>query len=271
MEEAKVEKVKHWKPPCNTTEVRRFLGFTGYYRYFIKGYLQIVQPLLDLTKQSTTWHWGTDQQKAFDELWAKMCDKPVLMNPDPTKTFYLQTDASSSRAGAVLTQELDGSKKWKPIAYFSYTFSPAEANYNIYEKEFLAVIKAIEHWRAHLIWTKQPFIIETDHKNLTYWKEPKKLTGRTARWHEKMQDYNFKIIHIPGKWNGPADALSRMHQEEEQEESKLTPLVTAATATLLSRDSELLDAQVESRRDEQESKRETPRGVRLRVSTLKGP
>jgi len=68
MEEAKVEKVKHWKPPCNTTEVRRFLGFTGYYRYFIKGYLQIVQPLLDLTKQSTTWHWGTDQQKAFDEL-----------------------------------------------------------------------------------------------------------------------------------------------------------------------------------------------------------
>jgi len=58
-----------------------------------------------------------------------------------------------------------------------------------------------------------------------YWKEPKKLTGRTARWHEKMQDYNFKIIHIPGKWNGPVDALSRMHQEEEWEESKLTPLI----------------------------------------------
>jgi hypothetical protein len=170
---------------------------------------------LDLTKQSTTWHWGTDQQKAFDELQAKMCNKPVLMNADLTKTFYLQTNASSNGAGAVLTQELDKSKKRKPIAYFSCTFSPAEANYDIYEKEFLAVIKAIEHWRAHLIWTKQPFIIETDHKNLTYWKEPKKLTGRTARWHEKMQDYNFKIVHIPGKRNGPADALSRMHQEED--------------------------------------------------------
>ena len=60
---------------------------------------------------------------------------------------------------------------------------------------------------------------------MTYWKEPKKLTGRTARWHEKMQDYNFKIVHIPGKRNGPADALSRMHQEEAQEESKLTPLI----------------------------------------------
>jgi hypothetical protein len=121
------------------------------------------------------------------------------MNPDLMKTFYLQTDASSSGAGAVLTQELDGSKKRKPIAYFSCTFSPAEANYDIYKKEFLAIIKAIEHWRAHLIWTQQPFIIEMDHKNLTYWKEPKKLTGRTAQWHKKMQDYNFKIIHIPGK------------------------------------------------------------------------
>jgi hypothetical protein len=225
MEEAKVDKVRHWKLPRNATEVRRFLGFTGYYCYFIKGYSQIAQPLLDLTKQSTTWHWGTDQQKAFDELRTKMCDKPVLMNPDPTKTFYLQTDASSSGAGAVLTQEPDGSKKRKPVAYFSCTFSPTEANYDIYEKEFLAVIKAIEHWRAHLIWTKQPFIIKTDHKNLTYWKEPKKLTGQTARWHEKMQDYNFKIVHIPGKRNGPADALSRMHQGEDQEESKLTPLL----------------------------------------------
>ena len=68
MEEAKVEKVKDWKPLRNAMEVQCFLGFTGYYCYFIKGYSQIAQPLLDLTKQSTTWHWGTDQQKAFDEL-----------------------------------------------------------------------------------------------------------------------------------------------------------------------------------------------------------
>ena len=99
----------------------------------------------------------------------------------------------------------------KTITYFSCTFSPAEANYDIYEKEFLAVIKAINNWRAHLIWMKEPFIIKTNYKNLTYWKELKKLTGRTARWHEKLQDYNFKIVHIAGKNNGPADALSRMH------------------------------------------------------------
>jgi hypothetical protein len=177
-------------------------------------------------KKTTSWHWGNDQQKAFDELKTRMCSRLILMNPDPSKMFYLQTDASSTGAGAVLTQEVEGSKKRKPVAYFSCTFSPAEANYNIYEKEFLAVIKAIENWRAHLIWIEKPFIIETDHKNLTYWKEPKKLTGRTARWHEKLQDYNFKIVHIAGKSNGPADALSRMHQKEEDETPKLTPLIS---------------------------------------------
>ncbi len=83
-----------------------------------------------------------------------------------------------------------------------------EQNYDIYEREFLGVVKALEHWCPYLIWTEQPFIIETDYENLTYWKSPKKLTGRTAHWHEKLQDYNFKILHIPGKTNTPADALS---------------------------------------------------------------
>ena len=113
-------------------------------------------------------------------------------------------------AGAVLSQQGDNGKK-RPMAYFSCTFSLAEANYDIYKKEFLAAIKAIQNWRAYLIWTEQPFIIKTDHKNLTYWKEPKKFTGRTAQWHKKLQDYNFKIVHITGKENGPMNALSRVH------------------------------------------------------------
>jgi hypothetical protein len=180
MEEAKVDRVKDWKPPRNVTQVRHFLGFTGYYCYFIKGYSQVVRPLLELTKKGTPWHWDDPQRKAFETLKKKMCEKPILANPDPKKTFYLQTDASSSGAGMVLSQEADRTKKRRLIAYFSCTYSPAEANYDIYENEFLAVIKAIQNWRAHLIWTEKPFIIETDHKNLTYWKEPKKLSERTV-------------------------------------------------------------------------------------------
>jgi len=83
----------------------------------------------------------------------------------------------------------------------------------------------LEHWHPYLIWTEQPFIIETDHKNLIYWKSPKKLTGRTARWHEKLQDYNFKILHIPGKTNTPADALSRPNGQDIQESTKEVSLI----------------------------------------------
>ncbi len=154
-----------------------------------------------------------------------MCSRPVLTHPDPDKMFYLQTDALTRGVGAVLTQEADRMKKQKPIAYYSGTFTPAEENYDIYKKEFLAILKALENWRAYLIWTKKPFIIEMDHKNLTHWKEPKKLTGRMAWWHEKLQDYNFKIVHIAGKANGPADTLSRMNEGEEWEETKLTTLI----------------------------------------------
>ncbi len=168
MEEAKVEWVRDWKPSRNVTKVRHFLGFTGYYCYFIKGYSQIAQPLLDLTKKSTEWHWKESQQQAFKELKNKMCSRPVLTHPDPNKMFYLQTDISMQEVGAVLTQEAEGMKKQKPIAYFSGTFTPTKENYNIYEKEFLAVLKALENWRAHLIWTKKPFIIKTNHKNLTH-------------------------------------------------------------------------------------------------------
>ncbi len=207
------------------TEVRHFLGFTGYYRYFIKGYSQLAQPLLDLTKKSTDWHWEGPQQKAFKDLRDRMCSRPVLAHPDPEKVFYLQTDTSTKGVGAVLTQELDQSKKQRPITYYLATFTPAEENYDIYEKEFLVVLKALEHWRAYLIWTKEPFVIKTDHKNLTYWKELKKLIGRMARWHEKLQDYNFRIVHIAGKTNGPADALLRMDQEEENKGPKLTLLI----------------------------------------------
>jgi len=93
-------------------------------------------------------------------------------------------------------------------------------------KGVLSRHQSSQNWRAHLIWTEKPFVIETDHKNLTYWKEPRKLTGRTTRWHEKLQDYNFKIVHIAGKSNGPADVLSRMHQKDEDETPKLMSLIS---------------------------------------------
>ena len=120
MEQGKVNKVKEWKPPWNVTEVWQFLGFTGYYQYFIQGYSQIARPLLDLTKHTTPWHWKADQQSAFEGLCDKMCEKPVLRQPNFEKTFYLQTDVSAYGVGTVLSQEGESKNskpKCHPICY----------------------------------------------------------------------------------------------------------------------------------------------------------
>jgi hypothetical protein len=100
MEEGKVKKVKNWLPPRNLKEVRRFLGFTGYYRYFIKGYSAIAKPLLELTRQATPWHWDPLQQNAFETLKAKMCKKPVLQQPDFIKNVLPPNGCLSVRCGS---------------------------------------------------------------------------------------------------------------------------------------------------------------------------
>jgi RNase H-like domain found in reverse transcriptase/Reverse transcriptase (RNA-dependent DNA polymerase) len=114
MQDSKVNKVREWKPPRNVQEVRRFLGFTRYYQYFIKGYLLIAKPLIELTKKSTPWGWNNEQQNSFETLKAKMCEKPVLQQPDFDKTFYLQTDMSAYSVGAILSQEGERLAHHKP-------------------------------------------------------------------------------------------------------------------------------------------------------------
>ena len=194
----------------NVTDVRAFLGFTGYYCYFIKNYSAIVRPLLVLTRKSAAFHWGREEQEAFDKICTIMCQSPVLRQPDFQKKFYLQTDASAYSVGAILSQEGDTSTpslvKFKksvthPIAFFLATFTPTEQNYDIYKRELLAVMKALAHWRPYLRWTKFPFTIMTNHTNLQYWKSPKNLNWRTARWHAE-------ILYVPGKTNTPLDTLS---------------------------------------------------------------
>ena len=218
MDPSKLKGVADWPRPKTPTEIRQFLGFTGYYRYFIPKYSEIAQPLLDLTKKDIVWKWEERQQRAFEELKRCMCQGPVLQQPDFRKKFYLQANTSLYSVGAVLLQEgkhltLTLAKQQKPIlhpiAYYSATFTQTERNYDIYERELLAVMKALAHWRQYLGWTKEPFIIMTDHANLQYWKSPKNLNRRTARWQADLQEYDYEIRHIPGKENIPPDALSR--------------------------------------------------------------
>jgi RNase H-like domain found in reverse transcriptase len=168
MDNTKVDKVRNWKPPTNVMEVRKFLGFTGYYCYFIKDYSKIARPLLQLTHLTTPWTWKEEEQLAFETLQKAMINKPVLQQPDFTKPFFLLTDASAYGVGAILSQEggstgpnTNQKPKLHLVAYYSATFTEIECNYDIYEQELLAIMKAIGHWRPYLIWTKEPLMILT--------------------------------------------------------------------------------------------------------------
>jgi hypothetical protein len=211
--------VANYPKPWTTTDIQAFLRFTGYYQYFVPGYSQIAWPLLDLAKKTMPWHWGPDQEKAFLTLKQLMCMAPVLTQLDFDKKFYLQTNALGYGMGAILSQEGGPdtltpalTKHHKPIlhpiAYYLATFTPMEQNYDIYDRELLAIMKALAHWWPYLGWTKVPFTIMTDHTNLQHWKSLQNLVWQVARWHMDLQEYDYEIQYIPGKENTPLDALS---------------------------------------------------------------
>ena len=118
------------------------------------------------------------------------------------------TDASLLAAGAILLQP-DANQDLHPCTYFSRTFSPAQRNYDIYDRKLLAVILALEEWRQYLQGTQHPVTIITDHKNLSYIRDPRKLSRRQARWSLFLQDFDIIWQVTPGLKMAPVDALSR--------------------------------------------------------------
>ncbi len=128
---------------------------------------------------------------------------PSLENP-----FELEVDASSFTIGATLSQQ-DEWKRWHLVAYFLETLSEAERNYDVYDRELLAIVKSLRHWRVYLAGAPHQIVIHTDHANLLYWKELRKISRRVAREFQELSEYNFILKHIAGMKNARADVLSR--------------------------------------------------------------
>ncbi|GBC54389.2 enzymatic polyprotein, putative [Rhizophagus irregularis DAOM 181602=DAOM 197198] len=180
-DEKKIEKVQGIKEPETVKEVRSFLGLCSYYRKFVENFSKIAKPLTSLVKKETEFIWGEEQQKAFDTLKEKLTKYPILQYPNYEKEFILITDASG-----------DGAEKRYPIT----------------ELEYLAVIWGVKHFHKYLV--NRRFKVITDHAALKGLMSAKIPTGRRARWVMELQQYNFEIIHRPGKENKNADALSRL-------------------------------------------------------------
>ena len=208
MDPFKVKAITEWKSPKNLKELQSFLGFANFYRRFIPQFAQIAIPLTALLRKDTAFHWSSLHDIAFTTLKSHFTSSPVLAHYDPSKVCVVETDASDFAQGAVLSQP-DDEGILHPIAFWSRKFAPAELNYEIYDKELLAIKNAFEEWRAYLIGTQKPIQVITDHKNLEYFMSTKKLNRRQVRWSLFFSDFNFTITYRPGSLQTQADALSR--------------------------------------------------------------
>src|SRR6476469_10324696 len=140
---------------------------------------------------------------------------PLLVYPDFDKlntqeyNFVLQTDASDYACGAVLNQRDMKTGQDHPVAYWSKTLTECQRNYFPYDKEGLAVVQAVEHFKCYL--SGRPFILETDHQALRHLLLQKSITSsRQMTYVSMLQAYEMDIVYRPGHSNANADCLSRL-------------------------------------------------------------
>ena len=211
MDPEKVKAIHEWQAPTTVKGVRGFLGFANFYRRFIKHYSDLVRPLTELTHKDKAFSWTDEANQAFEHLKKIFLTEPVLARFDYEKPTRVETDSSGWCIGGTLLQpNQDG--LYVPCAFFSRKLSGPECNYEIYDKEMLAIVRSLEEWDAELRSLKE-FEVYSDHKNLEYFMTVRKLNERQMRWSLVLSRYNFRIIHVSGAKNGRADALSRRDQD----------------------------------------------------------
>jgi hypothetical protein len=200
----KIEAVLSWPVPQNIKELRSFLGLTGYYRKFVQHYAVIARPLFDLLKKGTLFIWTATHTTTFEALKQALVTAPVLALPNFSRPFQLQTDACDRGVGAVLLQ--DG----HPLAFVSKALGPRTRGLSTYEKEYLAILIAVDQWRSYL--QHNEFIIFTDQRSLMHITDQRLQTPWQMKLYTKLVGLQFKVIYKPGSTNLAADALSRHPQ-----------------------------------------------------------
>ncbi|KAL0165771.1 hypothetical protein M9458_037615, partial [Cirrhinus mrigala] len=216
MDQGKVSAIQEWPQPLTVKELQRFLGFSNFYRLFIKDYSSITAPLTSLLRgKPKTLNWNSSAHEAFQQLKKIFSTAPLLHHPDPELPFTVEVDASTTEGGAVLSQAVGEHVLLHPCAFYSRKLSLAEQNYDVGNRELLAIKLALEEWRHWLEGSTHPFTIITDHKNLQYLCEARRLNPRQARWALFFTRFNFKITYRPGSKNISADALSRQFSSDQ--------------------------------------------------------
>ena len=207
MDPAKVEAITNWAVPKTVKGSRSFLGFANFYRRFIRNYSELTIPLTALTQKDKDFVWDSKCDESFEQLKRMFITAPIIMQFDPDRETIVEADSSGWATGGILSQ-YDEDGVLRPCAYFSRKNTPAECNYQIHDKELLAIINALKEWESELI-SVINFQILTDHRNLRYFTTMKRLNERQMRWADILSRYNFTLHYRPGKLAERPDALSR--------------------------------------------------------------
>ena len=207
----KVVAIQDFPPPRDVKTLQSFLGLASYYRRFISGFSVVANPLFCLTRKNVEFVWDAACQEAFDRLKELLTQAPVLAFPLFDQGFRLDTDASGSGLGAVLSQQQDDGSV-RLIAFASRSLQPHEKNYGVTELEALGVVWAVKHFRPYLY--GQTCDVYTDHEALRSLLNTPHPSGKLARWGLALQEVNLTIHYRPGRKNANADALSRSPSQE---------------------------------------------------------
>ena len=169
---AKTHTIDTWESPKSTKDVQSFLRFANFYRRFIKDFAKLASSLTTLTKKNQPFQWTATEESAFQAIKKAFSTAPVLQHFDPEKKCTVESDASDYVSAAVLSQP-DHEGTLRPVAFMSCQHLPAEYNYEIYNKELMAIVRAFEEWQTELEGSPEPINVISDHKNLEYFMSSK--------------------------------------------------------------------------------------------------
>ena len=204
----KLKAIRNLAPARNVDEAHHILGLLGYYRSFVLAFADICLPITNLLKKNTLFIWSNTCQLALDYLKEIFCNKPLLQLPDPNKPYILYTDASHNTYSGILCQPIDSKQDIRPVAYFSGTFTVQNKSWCTMEKEAYTVLKSLQCFNYYLQGTKCTF--QCNHKPLEPFLTRGMKIAKLDRWAMLLQEYNITFVHIKGKDNILADAISRL-------------------------------------------------------------
>jgi len=216
MSDRKVKSVQNWAHPRSVKEVQIFIGFANLYRRFIKDFSKVCKPITKTLKGNPKdFHWGREQEEAFEELKKTFTTAPILSHFYPGRKTVVETDASDFALGWVLSQYQG--RRLHPVAFHSRKLNSAQRNYERHDKELRAIMEGFKEWKKYLWGEEEPVTVYTDHQNLQSVLTKKVWNQRQIRWAQELTNYNFKIVYRLGSRGGKPDALSRRPEYRPEE------------------------------------------------------